>query len=317
MVPPTLRSEALVLSIVEQMARGASLRQLSLEPGMPGWFTLMRWQRRDPALKARFAQARARGRGVRFEGRYPDRFRFDPVKALELVERVRAGEPLLRLARRYGVVERQALNIWKRVSPDFALRLEAAKLAGRAVRARRLRTRAPPWPWDEALSERILLRVMRGERLIDVARGPDFPGLHVLRRWRRTHPDFDAALGSAIGRGRREAGARRGLYTPKLADQVCARIAGGAALSDLRDDPRLPHENTLRAWSRTRPDFAARLADARDFRQWLIEDEISDIAATVTPATVKATKARIGRLRTRLRATAPKVRRRVKARPAV
>ena len=317
MVPPTLRSEALVLSIVEQMARGASLRQLSLEPGMPGWFTLMRWQRRDPALKARFAQARARGRGVRFEGRYPDRFRFDPVKALELVERVRAGEPLIQLARRYGVVERQALNGWKRVSPDFALRLETAKLAGRAVRARRLKVRPPPWPWDEALSDRIVLRVMRGERLIDVARGPDLPGLHVLRRWRREQPDFDAALKSAIGRGRRVAGARRGRYTPQMASQVCERIAGGAALSDLRDDPRLPHESTIRAWSRTRPDFAKQLDVARDFRTWMIEDEIDDIAATATPATVKAAERRIGQLHTRLRATAPKVRSRVKARPAV
>lgn len=307
MAPPTLRSEALVASIIERMERGASLRQLSLEPGMPCWFTLMRWQRRDPALKARFAQARAWGRGVRFEARHQDRFRFDPVKALELVERVQAGEPLRKLARRYGVVERQALNGWKRASPDFALRLEKAKLAGRAVRARRLGMRPLPWPWDEALSDRIVLRVMRGERLIDVARGPDFPGLHVLRRWRRGRPDFDAALKSAIRRGRR--GASRGLYTPEIARQVCERIAAGAALSDIRDDPRLPHDSTIRAWARTRPDFAERLDGARDFRAWMIEDQIADIAATATPATVKAAERRIGRLRTRLRATAPKVRR--------
>ncbi|WP_293677019.1 hypothetical protein [uncultured Phenylobacterium sp.] len=306
MAPPTLRSEALVRSIVERMERGASLRQVSLEPGMPAWFTLMRWQRRDPALKARFAQARAWGRGVRFEGRHQDRFRFDPVRALELVERVRAGEPLRKLARRDGVVERQALNGWKRASPDFGLRLEAAKLAGRAVRARRQAMRPLPWPWDEALSDRIVLRVMRGERLIDVARGPDFPGLHVLRRWRREHPEFDGALKSAIRRGRRVAVSGRGRYTPQMAEQVCARIAAGAALSDIRDDPALPHDNTIRAWTRTRPDFAARLADARDFRAWLVGDEIVDIAATATPATVKEAARRIGRLRTRLRATAPK-----------
>jgi transposase-like protein len=227
------------------------------------------------------------------------------VKALELVERMRAGEPLRKLARRHGVVERQALNGWKRASPDFALRLEAAKLAGRAARARRLRPL--PWPWDEALSDRMVLRVMRGERLIDVARGPDFPCLHVLRRWRRQHPDFDAALKNAIRRGRRAAS--RGRYTPEMAGQVCEAIAAGAALSDIRDDPRLPHDSTIRAWTRTRPDFAARLDGAREFRQWMIEDQIAGIAAAATPATVKAAERRIGRLRTRLRATAPKARR--------
>lgn len=306
--PPTLRSEAMIGEIVERMQRGESLHRISQQAGMPNWFTLMRWQRCDPGLKARLAQARDWGRGVRFQGAHPDRFRLDPVRALELIERVRAGEPLRQLARRYGVVERQSLDVWKRISPDFALELERAKQAGRAVREQRLKMRPFPWLWDEALSDRIVLRVSRGERLIDVARGPDFPGLHALRRWRRAQPAFDGALKIAIRRSRQVRAPAVGRYGAGTAQDVCDRIAAGAALSEIGAVAGAPHGSTLRTWMRTRPGFAEQIAQARAFRDEMIEDQVADIAAAALPATVEEARRRIGRLRTRLRATAPKVR---------
>ena len=47
----------------------------------------MRWQRADPLLKARIANARLYGRGIRFEQRHANRFCYPSADALNLIER--------------------------------------------------------------------------------------------------------------------------------------------------------------------------------------------------------------------------------------
>src|SRR5436190_24336734 len=78
----------------DRLMSGWTLQQLARRPETPAWDTLMRWQRAGPALKARFAGARAQGRGVLFQARHADRFVFPSADAQALIERVRAGERL-------------------------------------------------------------------------------------------------------------------------------------------------------------------------------------------------------------------------------
>src|SRR4051812_28139865 len=126
----------LIDSLCERMMAGWTLQQLARLPETPHWQTLMDWQRADPTLKARFAAARAYGQGVRFQARHADRFCFPSADALALVERVRGGARLRDLvdARQ---PDRQALNAWKRINPDFAQQLAAAIRVSCALRRNR------------------------------------------------------------------------------------------------------------------------------------------------------------------------------------
>ena len=161
--------------ICERLTSGWTLQQVASLPHTPAWDTLMRWQRADPALKARFANARAGGLGVRFQARHADRFCYPSADAQALVERVRAGERLTDLVAA-GHPDRPTLN---------------AQMAARA--------------------------------------GP----------------------------------------TPALMEEIGARIAGGATLGQVAASPDMPHCLTLAKWRRERPDFAAVIEDACDFRDWI------------------------------------------------
>ena len=270
--------------LCDRLMSGWTLQQLARLPETPAWDTLMCWQRADPALKARFADARAYGRGVRFQARHADRFCYPSADALALVERVRAGERLTDLVNA-GRPDRAALNAWKRISPDFAERLAAATRASRALR--RVRRGDGP-PYDEATGDAIVIRVRHGETLRQVCRDPAMPPFTVVSRWRRRHPDFDAALKAHKAYAFRAQMAARAGPTPALIETMGGRIAEGASLAQLCASPDMPHLQTLMKWRRERPDVAAVIEDACDFRDWLLADRAEHLHDTAkTPADLR------------------------------
>ena len=58
---PTKRTEALVEEICVRLEMGQALLMICQKDHMPGYRTVMEWQRKDAALKARFNEAREDG----------------------------------------------------------------------------------------------------------------------------------------------------------------------------------------------------------------------------------------------------------------
>src|SRR3954470_5075644 len=104
----------LIDRICDHLTAGYALRQVADLPDTPNWDTLQRWQRADPVLRARFAEARVYGRSAPGRARHANRLCFPSADALALLERVRAGARLTELvdARQ---PDRAALNAWKRL----------------------------------------------------------------------------------------------------------------------------------------------------------------------------------------------------------
>lgn len=71
---------------------------------------------------------------------------------------------------------------------------------------------------------------------------------------------------------------RPSLYTPELANEICARIAEGESLRAvcLADDK--PAASTVCLWVVDHPEFAERYARAREAQAHLIADEIVEIS---------------------------------------
>ena len=79
-------------------------------------------------------------------------------------------------------------------------------------------------------------------------------------------------------------------YTLVLANAVCEEIADGKNLRQICRDRGIPWR-TLYGWTAAHPDFAARLAGAREIGWLAIEAECQEIADTPVVGTVKTYKA--------------------------
>jgi len=212
---------------------------------------------------------------------------------------VRLGDPLRDLVRQPGGPSRGVLNGWKRLRPDFAAALalaarEAAAARYQAMRGGRAR------PYDQAVADQVVLRVMRGQPMRGLTRGTPLPGRTTLDRWRRAEPEFDAALRRAARPGLRAriAGSRR--CTPALTAAICAHIAaGGSVSSAARAVAGAPRRGTLQVWMRTRPEFARAMARAREGRDEGLAQAALAIAQAATPASLAADARAVGALRKR------------------
>jgi hypothetical protein len=58
---PTKRTDAIIEAICTRLECGEALVMICNDPAMPGYQTVMTWQRNDPDLKARFNEAREEG----------------------------------------------------------------------------------------------------------------------------------------------------------------------------------------------------------------------------------------------------------------
>lgn len=73
-------------------------------------------------------------------------------------------------------------------------------------------------------------------------------------------------------------------YTPRLAAEICRRLAEGEALRAICRAEGMPHEATVRSWARDDVEgFATRYARARELGYLLMADELLDIADNADP----------------------------------
>jgi hypothetical protein len=127
------------------------------------------------------------------------------------------------------------------------------------------------------------------------------PGLKVVIRWRRSHPDFAGALKIAKRFGRRVRGAGRRRCTPELTEAIGMHIVhGGTMLSATQAIPDAPHEATLYEWMKREPDFARAIGIAREMRDDRLADRALDISQRTMPSTLEADRAQVMGIRKRL-----------------
>ena len=223
---------------------------------------------------------------------------------LQLVARLREGALVSAVCGRDAMPSWACFRVWARADAGFAAALidarvagatarrlfrqgqverlavvqAGAQAAGRAVR-RRGRRHHRYRPYDAAVGERLYVRLwMGGATLREILRSdPAFPSRMVLARWRREQPDFDAMLTFVMEAWRRKVGVR-GAYTSELAEDVLDGIIEGGSLRSLALRPDLPCARTLYAWVRTRPDFAAAVAQACVDREDIYQEQMYEIA---------------------------------------
>ena len=78
-------------------------------------------------------------------------------------------------------------------------------------------------------------------------------------------------------RAKRKAG-RPSIYSPKLADRICARLANGESLRTICADPSMPDKATVLRWADRNPEFRGRYARARELLVEFWADELIAIA---------------------------------------
>jgi hypothetical protein len=279
--------------VLARLEAGYTHTALAALHGYPSRATIHRWAREEPAFARRLAEARAWGRSLRRQAALSGRT-YDEARAQALLLRVRRGERVVALTRTPGQPNREALDAWKRQRPDFAQALAEAVRFSRQERSR-------PWPYDEAVADRLILRVIKGERLREVMKDPSMPGRTAIRRWRRLEPAFAGALKAAVRTGyRRRATPRPSLCTPQLAEAIAAHVLAGGSLFSASRAPGMPHYMTLYHWRRRRPDFTRAIVAA----EWARDDRLMDCALGValasTPTTADADRATVAAMRLRL-----------------
>jgi hypothetical protein len=67
-------------------------------------------------------------------------------------------------------------------------------------------------------------------------------------------------------------------YSPKIAAEICTRIAEGESLRSVCKDEHMPHKATVCRWLALHEDFRTRYALAHDWQAELLAEEILEIA---------------------------------------
>lgn len=184
--------------------------------------------------------------------------------------------------------------------------------------------KASEFSW--AMGELILARIEHGETMRQVTADPRMPSYATVYRWIHVHADFGAAYRDlraemaaqarrtdrerAVAREwrfhheRRLAGkperrwrsGRRSSYTEARGWAVCERLCEGAAISAVLREPGMPSAKVVYRWLRTSPEFRKMYAEACRWREEHLVDLAYEVAVQGTPATLKATKAKLAAL---------------------
>lgn len=277
-------------AIVERVTMGETVKAICAEPGMPTAASVQVWRRADAA----FAEAL---RLARLRSDFRRRMAFDPVKAEAFLVRVRAGDRIRDLLARPGMPSQHTYTYWTRMEASFQEELWRLKQMRNADRVRRLEGRFRVF--DQAVADRIQLRVMRGEvlrRMLET--DPTLPCRAVVHRWRKERPDWDGALKTAFRWGRHARGRTPPMRTPELTDKIVAGIVTGGSLRSVAREPGMPAAGTLYGWVKRDADFAAEVAQACDWREDWYLDQMEIILDEAGPMTGKALRQQLAPLRT-------------------
>ncbi len=73
---------------------------------------------------------------------------------------------------------------------------------------------------------------------------------------------------------------RPSIYTQKLADEICGRLAAGEPMAKIAKSANMPDPTTIYKWLRQNADFNHRYVDARKDGAHCLADQIQDIVDT-------------------------------------
>lgn len=121
----------------------------------------------------------------------------------------------------------------------------------------------PPLPNRRQVESRIVLLLLGGLRLKDVAGRDDMPGLSTIRKWAAANPSLRAQMREAQAVGRSDVrAAQAGGFDPVRAEAFLIQVRLGHPVRSLVGQPDWPHREMLDRWKAARPAFAAALAEA-------------------------------------------------------
>lgn len=86
---------------------------------------------------------------------------------------------------------------------------------------------------------------------------------------------------------------RPSIYTEKLANEICNRLANGESLKSICNDHHMPHRETVRVWRHEISEFSAMYALAREQQAENFLDEMIEIADTVIEDSAAIQKAKL------------------------
>lgn len=184
---------------------------------------------------------------------------------------------------------------------------------------RAARSRARPMPAFASrlpIVTRVCRRVAAGETVEEICRDPLMPLRQELHAWVAEEPEFSKMMRAARRRSGRAGLAREGrpgLWTEELQAEFLLRIEDGRGLVEVCSEPDMPTHTTIYRWLRSRPDFAADYALARQVQSdvlfdlaWRVARRAADgeIAAPGARLVIDAIKWRCGRIAPRRYGTA-------------
>ena len=96
------------------------------------------------------------------------------------------------------------------------------------------------------------------------------------------------------------------ITNPAVVDELCDRIASGRGIVEVCSDPDMPHDTTVYRHMAKNPEFAARIARAREAQQEAEPDRIVQMAEAATAEDWQVVKLRIWARQWRAAKLAPK-----------
>ena len=88
-------------------------------------------------------------------------------------------------------------------------------------------------------------------------------------------------------------GGRPTLYTPELADDICAHLSRGISLNRICQLPHMPGHTAVWQWLERYPEFASKYARAREVQAEYYADEMVDISDTADKENAQAIRVRV------------------------
>jgi GrpB-like predicted nucleotidyltransferase (UPF0157 family) len=193
-----------------------------------------------------------------------------------------------------------------------------------------------PSQYSEAMARILLARVEDGQTMAQIDADPDVPCVRTIYRWLRRWPDFACAWdevrsGMASerrdkverfeqgkqrweeirarheGRKPRQKCGRKSTWTPARGEAFCELIFEGLGMRQACARPGQPDPPMLYRWLRNHPEFREDYLVAAQARDARMADEVLELAEAAEPGTVRATKARIKAVESRMARLRPVV----------
>lgn len=164
-----------------------------------------------------------------------------------------------------------------------------------AARPRRTRVE-----FSAALGREICVRVAAGETVTAICAEAGMPNRGTVTAWAKAHGRFRRALSRAKTLGgwdHERGGGRRVSYCEVTAMEVFARLSLGEPITRICEDPQMPSQSTVALWRARYPEFAERMARARQVQAERFCDLGWEIASAVTPDDAYATDVKLRHLR--------------------